>query len=194
MLKVLFYIISIVSHVVIFYILALHLGVLNQFTEEKQYEVLKFQLVNPVVKNVPPPPPEVKKSLPPKIISSVTEVTDKPEEEQDAKEQVVQQITSKVKEFTAFYKVDTRPSFKNKAPQRYPLLEKRAGKEGIVIIEVDIDENGILKATRIKKSGGKNFDASALEMIQNSTYNPGMKDGVPIPVRMRFTIRYQLKN
>ncbi len=192
--KILFYIISIVTHIVIFYILALNFGVLGQFTEEKQYEVLEFQLVNPVVKTAPPPPPEVKKAPPPpKVISSVTEVTKEPEEEQEAVEEVVQQITSTAKEFAAFYKVDTRPSFKKRAPQRYPALEKRAGKEGIVIIEVDIDENGILQAARIKKSGGKNFDTSALEMIENSTYNPGVKDGVPIPVRMRFTIRYKLK-
>ncbi len=191
--KILFYIISIVAHIVIFYIIALNFGVLGQLTEEKQYEVLEFQLVNPVVKTAPPPPPEVKKAPPPKVISSVTEVTKEPEEEQEAVEEVVQQITSTAKEFTPFYKVDTRPSFKNRAPQRYPALEKRAGKEGRVAIEVYIDENGILQDTRIKESGGKNFDASALEMIENSTYNPGVKDGVPIPVKMLFIIHYKLK-
>lgn len=193
--RILFYGISIAIHVLIFFVIAMQVGLIMPKEEDKVYEVLDFELVNPVIKAEPPPPPKIeeKPPPPPKLVDTTTELTDKEEEEQEAPPQEAQEIATPERVYEAFYKVDAKPEFKKKAALQYPIIEKRAEKEGVVILEADIDEEGILQALRVLRTAGENFDAAAIEMLRASTFSAGIKDGEAISVRMRFTVYFKLK-
>ncbi len=102
-------------------------------------------------------------------------------------------MVSKRKIYLPFYKVDKRPEFIFKAQLRYPPKAKKLGVEGTVILEVKIDEKGHVVSIRIIKKGGFGFDKAAIEMIKKSKFSPAYSHGKPIPVRMRFSIVFQLE-
>lgn len=55
------------------------------------------------------------------------------------------------------------------------------GVKGDVIVEVAIDSNGNMVATKIEHGLGKGVDQKVLAAIENWRFRPAMKDGRPIP-------------
>ena len=96
------------------------------------------------------------------------------------------------KVFLPFYRVEKRPAFLYKAPLQYPIQAKRQRIEGVVIVEVDIDENGSIFALRVAKEEGFGLDEAAIDMLRQSRFSPAIIDGRPVAVRMRFTIEFKL--
>jgi TonB family protein len=56
-----------------------------------------------------------------------------------------------------------------------------AGVEGDVIIEITIDEQGYVTATKLLKAFGYGIDEKILATVRNWHYRPATRDGVPIP-------------
>lgn len=94
--------------------------------------------------------------------------------------------------FLPFYKVEKRPEFITQAELKYPLQAKRNRLEGTVIVEADIDDEGLLQRVKIVKSAGFGFDEAAADMLENSTFRPAVMDGRAVGVRMRFTIKFEI--
>lgn len=95
--------------------------------------------------------------------------------------------------YLPFYRVDRRPAFLHRAELAYPVQAKRMNVEGTVIVEADIDETGAIVDVRLVKGAGFGFDDAALAYIRESSYSPATAGGRPVPVRMRFTVRFTLK-
>jgi TonB family protein len=55
------------------------------------------------------------------------------------------------------------------------------GVEGDVIVEITIDEQGYVIATRLLKGLGYGIDEKIIATVRNWHYRPATKDGVPIP-------------
>jgi TonB family protein len=70
----------------------------------------------------------------------------------------------------------------------YPEAERRAGREAVVILRLELSREGrVVKAT-VKSSGGAEFDAAALAAAPGLLFEPARKQGRP--VRAAFDFRY----
>jgi TonB family protein len=79
---------------------------------------------------------------------------------------------------------------KNVAPV-YPEAAKKAGRQGVVIIEAKIDRAGIVADAQILRSVPM-LDVAALEAVSQWKFTPTLLNGVPVPVIMTVTTNFVL--
>lgn len=84
------------------------------------------------------------------------------------------------------------PTLRNAERPLYPKELKEQGRTGKVIIEVIVDKDGSVQSAVVKQSTDHAFDASALTAVRHWTFNPGLKDGRPVNVRLAVPIVYSL--
>lgn len=96
--------------------------------------------------------------------------------------------------FLPIYRVDSRPEFLRQAQLLYPEAARRQNREGTVIVELDLTEEGWIENARIVRSAGYGFDEAALNMLQASAFTPARVGGQPVAVRARFTVNFRLKD
>ncbi len=88
----------------------------------------------------------------------------------------------------------TRPKFKYKRKPDYPKSASRAQKEGQVLLQVTIDENGnpqnIVAITKL----GFGFEEAAIAALQKSTFVPAMKDGKTISMTVQIPYDFTLED
>jgi TonB family protein len=91
-------------------------------------------------------------------------------------------------------KWDTPPRPILTAIAAYPELARKAGIEGRVILMLLVDENGsVVEAEVVKAEPPGIFDDAALMAIRNWRFEPAMKDGKPIKVRMEQPMEFALQ-
>lgn len=73
----------------------------------------------------------------------------------------------------------------------YPEIARRARVDGVVILEALIDEHGRVGRLKVLRSEPL-LDAAALDAVATWRYTPPMLNGVPIPVLMTVTVRFNL--
>ena len=86
----------------------------------------------------------------------------------------------------------TKPTYKFRAEPKYPDTAKKAKKEGTVILEATIDENGLPKDIVALTSLGFGLEEAAIEALKKMTFNPATKGGTPISLE-NVQIRYEFK-
>jgi protein TonB len=96
-------------------------------------------------------------------------------------------VPAKLVDVTSF------PSERDRVVPEYPPELRAQGLEGTVLLEVDIDETGSVVAVRIKRGTGLAFDQAAVKAIQASTYNPAMRGGTPVAVRVTIPVKFRLR-
>ena len=74
----------------------------------------------------------------------------------------------------------TKPTYKNRVEPKYPDTAKKAGKEGTVILQMTIDENGLPKNIVALTNLGFGLEAAAIEALEQMTFHPATKAGKPI--------------
>jgi protein TonB len=91
-----------------------------------------------------------------------------------------------------------RPSSGIKPPQRlvnvapvYPATAIAARKEGVVIIDATIDEQGNVTETRILRSIPL-LDEAAVAAVRRWKFSPTLLNGVPVPIVMTVTVNFML--
>ena len=86
------------------------------------------------------------------------------------------------------------PKYKFKAEPKYPEAASKAGKEGEVILQVTIDENGIPKDIVAKTNIGFGFEAAAIAALKKTTFRPATKGGNPISFQVEIPYSFTLKD
>ena len=84
------------------------------------------------------------------------------------------------------------PTYKVKVKPKYPESAKKAGKEGTVLLQATIDENGIPKDIVALTNLGFGFEAAAIEALKKATFRPATKAGKPITLE-KVQIPYEFK-
>ena len=84
------------------------------------------------------------------------------------------------------------PTYKIKVKPKYPENAKKAGKEGTVLLQATIDENGIPKDIVALTNLGFGFEAAAIEALKKATFRPATKAGKPITLE-KVQIPYEFK-
>lgn len=78
-------------------------------------------------------------------------------------------------------------------PPSYPIDVKRAGIEGEVILNLEIDANGQVTNANINKgSGNELLDAAAVEGVKNYLYKPAERDGVKVESTKLTRVKFVL--
>lgn len=78
-----------------------------------------------------------------------------------------------------------------KGVPRMPEAASAAGVQGVVIVEVVVDENGAVTQPRILRSIPL-LDDAALEAVREWRFEPTIVDGRAVPVRMTLTVQFSL--
>jgi TonB family protein len=88
----------------------------------------------------------------------------------------------------------TAPVFLSETPVVYPEIASRVGREGTVLLEALVDEEGVVVETKILESSdpGFGFERAAIRQVESRRYRPATKNGVRvrvwIPIRVNFTL------
>lgn len=85
------------------------------------------------------------------------------------------------------------PAFLRRQMPVYPMMAKKLGKEGKVVLRLFIDEKGRLINVEIVEAAGYGFTESAVEAVKMSTFLPAREKGVSVASKALLTIRFVLK-
>jgi protein TonB len=77
-------------------------------------------------------------------------------------------------------------------PPVYPVVAAKARIAGFVVIEATIDERGRVRDAKVLRPVPI-LDEAALEAVRQWVYTPTLLDGVPTPVIMMITVRFELR-
>ena len=77
-------------------------------------------------------------------------------------------------------------------PPVYPPLAQEARVQGVVIVEVRIDEQGMVGDVRTLRSIPL-LDEAAIDAVKQWQYTPTLLNGVAVPVRMTVTVNFSLR-
>jgi len=88
---------------------------------------------------------------------------------------------------------DHGPRFLKKELPAYPVLARRLGKEGRVVLRLTIDEQGRLVHVEILENPGFGFAESAMDAVKRSTFIPAKKENKPFASKAILPIRFTLR-
>lgn len=80
------------------------------------------------------------------------------------------------------------------APVRYPAEARAAEREATVALEIVVDTSGLVVDARVLGAAvGAGFDEAALAAVRGYRFTPARRDGRPVRVRMRWSVRFELR-
>ncbi len=86
------------------------------------------------------------------------------------------------------------PAFLEKEMPVYPALARRLGREGLVVLRLDIDERGVLTRLEVLEDPGFGFSAAAAEAARKSRFSPARVNGRPAACRALLPVRFELRH
>jgi len=75
----------------------------------------------------------------------------------------------------------------------YPEIAKRAGVEGLVVVQAWVDENGNVTRAEVIKGIGAGCDEAAIAAVKKAKFKPGKQRGKPVRVKMSIPVRFRLQ-
>ena len=153
--------------------------------EEKVAEI--FKLVD-VEEFVPPPPPPVieKKEV---VVNTVKNSENIQETEKEVVE-VEEEI-----DYVPQHKISVVPEIPTKqilSKIEYPKMAMKQGIEGVVYLELFIDEYGNIRRVNVLKDPGYGFADAAVAALEGISCKPAMMNDKPVAVRFRYPVRFVL--
>ena len=85
------------------------------------------------------------------------------------------------------------PTFIHRVMPVYPMLARKLGKEGKVILKLLIDMNGKLQNVEVVEPAGFGFTEAAVAAVKNSTYEPASRNGVKVTTTALLPVRFYLQ-
>lgn len=78
-------------------------------------------------------------------------------------------------------------------PPIYPAQARRRNQQGVVLVEVRLDERGGLREMKLLRSSGiESLDEAAMNAVASWRFRPEAQDGEPVPSRVRIPIEFAL--
>lgn len=85
------------------------------------------------------------------------------------------------------------PVFIHREMPVYPILARRLGKEGKVILKLLIDRNGKMQNVEVVEHAGFGFTEAAVAAVKKSTYAPASRNGENVTTRALLPVRFRLQ-
>ncbi len=93
----------------------------------------------------------------------------------------------------AAYEVTKLPVPQGRCTGAYTEAARAAAVEGVVILDLIVDETGRTRDLRVVQGLGHGLTEAAIAALEQCRFTPGEQGGVPVPVRVRgFKIRFLL--
>ena len=87
------------------------------------------------------------------------------------------------------------PDYKTNPKPRYPMIARRSGYEGVVLLRVWVTERGKVGKIELERSSGYEvLDKSAIEAVKDWIFIPAKKNGVSISSWVKVPIRFELSS
>ncbi|MBF0448182.1 MAG: energy transducer TonB [Magnetococcales bacterium] len=193
--------------------------------KRRESKAVRSPAVKPLISEEPTKPPIVQDSVPPAFViprrREVAEITpiqeEVPEQKNtavvaDVPEKISKKKVSDVVERSqpqpslasptkrvpgreSFVPVASlSPSLNNPKP-RYPILARRRGWQGLVLLRVEVDATGAPLAVQIKQGSGYSIlDDSAMRTVKNWRFIPAKRGGVAVRAFVEVPIHFSLVN
>jgi TonB family protein len=88
----------------------------------------------------------------------------------------------------------TNPEYKFRVEPKYPDIAKKAEKEGEVLLQATIDENGIPQDIKTLTNLGFGLEEAAIEALRKTTFRPAMRGDEPISKQVAIPYKFTLKD
>ena len=88
----------------------------------------------------------------------------------------------------------TAPKYKFRVEPLYPVIAKNVKREGEVVLETTINEQGIPLDIVARTNLGFGLEEAAIEALKKTTFYPAMKDGKMISKQVTLRYRFTLRN
>jgi TonB family protein len=85
------------------------------------------------------------------------------------------------------------PAFIHREMPVYPIMARRLGKEGRVVLKLLIDKSGRLLNVDVVEFAGFGFTEAAVAAVKNSTYAPASRNGEKVTTRALIPVRFHLQ-
>ena len=161
----------------------------------------------------PPPEPEPEPPEPKKDTLVIPEPEPEPEEEiveedtleedtleKESPEPVIEQVVESALEETEVEGLSDEPVFVsepeivNWTQPRYPRSAQRRNQQGVVMLEVTVDEDGkALTISVIESSGFDTLDRSAIAAVESWEFKPQRRNNHFVQSRVHVPVAFQLK-
>ena len=158
--------------------------------EEIDAEVFKLVDVEEFVPPPPPPPVIEKKEVVVNSVKASETIQETEKEVVEVEEEVPVEI-----EYVPQHKISVVPEIPTKAilsKIEYPKMAMKQGIEGVVYLELFIDEAGNIRKVNVLKDPGYGFAEAALAALDGITCKPALVNDRPVAVRFRYPIRFML--
>lgn len=86
------------------------------------------------------------------------------------------------------------PKFLHREMPIYPMMARRLGKEGRVVLKLTIDEKGNLLNVEVVENDRYGFREAAIEAVKKSTFLPATKNGRPVLSQALLSVRFMLRD
>lgn len=86
------------------------------------------------------------------------------------------------------------PSFVRRETPLYPIIARRFGKEGKVVLKLFIDEKGRLLNIEVLEGAGYGFLEAAVDAVRKSVFAPAVRNGENVSSKAVLPVRFQLKD
>ena len=157
--------------------------------EEANAEIFKLVDVEEFVPPPPPPPVIEKKEV---VVNSVKASENIQETEKEVVE--VEEAPEEI-EYVPQHKISVVPEIPTKAilsKIEYPKMAMKQGIEGVVYLELFIDEAGNIRQVNVLKDPGYGFAEAAVQALDGIVCKPALMNDKPVAVRFRYPVRFVL--
>ena len=158
--------------------------------EEIDAEIFKLVDVEEFVPPPPPPPVIEKKEVVVNSVKASETIQETEKEVVEVEEEVPVEI-----EYVPQHKISVVPEIPTKtilSKIEYPKMAMKQGIEGVVYLELFIDEAGNIRKVNVLKDPGYGFAEAALAALDGITCKPALVNDRPVAVRFRYPIRFML--
>jgi protein TonB len=93
-------------------------------------------------------------------------------------------------QFFAIGDLDQKPRPIFQTPPTYPAELRRKNREGTVYVLFIVDRSGRVLSASVEKSTDSAFERPAVEAVRQWRFEPGMKNGQPVPFKMKVPITF----
>lgn len=89
---------------------------------------------------------------------------------------------------------EAKPRYRDNPPPPYPILARKRGYQGTVILDVFIDKDGRVADMKLFSSSGYAIlDRAARNTVENWLFEPGLQGNEKIEMWVKVPVRFQLK-
>jgi protein TonB len=158
--------------------------------EEIDAEIFKLVDVEEFVPPPPPPPVIEKKEVVVNSVKASETIQETEKEVVEVEEEVPVEI-----EYVPQHKISVVPEIPTKAilsKIEYPKMAMKQGIEGVVYLELFIDESGNIRRINVLKDPGYGFADAAIAALDGIRCKPALVNDKPVAVRFRYPVRFVL--